>query len=233
MNQMKELFRWYFSKNALPVWCIFLLDCATVYLSCLLVYAINNGILMTLQQFWPLTGTLLIYIACYIVGFRLFHTYSGVIRFSSFVDLQRVGFAVITGFALIIIARLFGLNEILVEIRLRDIIFSALLILLLMCAMRVLVKYLYDTTYQLKQAKPIFIYGVKQGGISIAKSIRNQDPAKYVLSGFVSDITDIQHRRLMGVEVYANNDKLIDTMKKHHVRHLFVSPLKSESLKMI
>lgn len=85
---------------------------------------------MTLQQFWPLTGTLLIYIACYIVGFRLFHTYSGVIRFSSFVDLQRVGFAVITGFALIIIARLFGLNEILVEIRLRDIIFSALLILL-------------------------------------------------------------------------------------------------------
>lgn len=60
-----------------------LLDCATVYLSCLLVYAINNGILMTLQQFWPLTGTLLIYIACYIVGFRLFHTYSGVIRFSS------------------------------------------------------------------------------------------------------------------------------------------------------
>lgn len=231
MNQMKELFRWYFSKNALPVWCIFLLDCATVYLSCLLVYAINNGILMTLQQFWPLTGTLLIYIACYIVGFRLFHTYSGVIRFSSFVDLQRVGFAVITGFALIIIARLFGLNEILVEIRLRDIIFSALLILLLMCAMRVLVKYLYDTTYQLKQAKPIFIYGVKQGGISIAKSIRNQDPAKYVLSGFVSDITDIQHRRLMGVEVYANNDKLIDTMKKHHVRHLFVSPLKSESIR--
>ena len=97
--------------------------------------------------------------------------------------------------------------------------------------MRVLVKYLYDTTYQLKQAKPIFIYGVKQGGISIAKSIRNQDPAKYVLSGFVSDITDIQHRRLMGVEVYANNDKLIDTMKKHHVRHLFVSPLKSESIR--
>ena len=231
MNRMNELFRWYFSKKALPVWCIFFLDCAIVFLSCLLVYALNNGILMTLRQFGPLIGTLSIYTACYIVGFRLFHTYSGVIRFSSFVDLQRVGFAVVTGFALILITRLLGLNEVLVEIRLRDMIYSALLILLLMCAMRVLVKYLYDTTYQQKQANPIFIYGVKQGGISIAKSIRNQDPAKYILAGFVSDVADIQHRRLMGVEVYANNDKLIDTMKEHHVRHLFVSPLKSESVR--
>lgn len=232
MNRLNSLFRWYFSRKALPIWCIFMLDCMIVFLSSLLVYVMNSGVMATIQHFWPLVGTLLVYTLCYIIGFRLFHTYSGVIRFSSFIDLHRVGFAVLTGWGLSILVNLLDHdNRVLVDVRLWDIVLSALISLSLMCAIRVLVKYLYDTTYQQKQAERVFIYGVKQGGISLAKSIHNQDPAKYILSGFVSEATDIQHRRLMGVKVYENDEKLIEVMKKHHVSHLFVSPLKSESFR--
>ena len=100
-----------------------------------------------------------------------------------------------------------------------------------MWMIRVIVKYLYDLTYHQEQAERVFIYGVKQGGISLAKSIRNQDPAKYILSGFVSDVNDIQDRLLMGVRVYANDKRLVSEMRKKHTNILFVSPLKSEDLR--
>lgn len=231
MNIISKWSHWYFTKGALPYWCIFIIDCLTVLLSGLLVYTMYNGVLHTLEVFWQVIGTLCVYLVFYIVGFRLFHTYSGIIRFSSFVDLQQVGFAMLTGLVLIGITRLLGLGEMLKDIRLRDLVLSAFLATLAMWAIRVLVKYLYDSTFQQNQAERIFIYGVKQGGISLAKSIRNQDPAKYILTGFVSDVTDIQHRMLMGVQVYANDEKLVEIMKKKHATILFVSPAKNESLR--
>ncbi len=231
MNPLFKLFHWYFSRKALPYWGIFLFDCLIVFLSGLWIYALNNGVYHTLSIFWPLAGTWGVYTLFYVVGFRMFRTYSGVIRYSSFVDLQRIGFAVLTGLILIAIGRSLGLNEYLAEIRMRDIVLAALLSVSLMWMLRVIVKYLYDLTYHQEQAEHIFIYGVRHGGISLAKSIRNQDPAKYILSGFVSDVSDIQDRFLMGVQVYANDERLVSEMRKKHASTLFVSPLKSEDLR--
>lgn len=231
MNSLFKLFHWYFSRKALPYWGIFLFDCLIVFLSGLLIYALNNGVYNTLSNFWLLAGSWGIYTLFYIVGFRMFRTYSGILRYSSFVDLQRIGLAVLAGLILIYIGRQLGLNEYLAEVRMRDIVLAALLAVSLMWMIRVIVKYLYDLTYHQEQAERVFIYGVKQGGIGLAKSIRNQDPAKYILSGFVSDVNDIQDRLLMGVRVYANDKRLVSEMRKKHTNILFVSPLKSEDLR--
>lgn len=230
MNPVSKLTRWYFSQKALPYWCILGMDCAIVLLSNLLVFMVNTGS-VSRQQYGHLLLTLFVYLICYIIGFRQFHTYSGVIRYSSFIDLQRVGFATLMGVVLIGILRLLDSSGILIEIRLRDILLSAILSVSLMWGIRVLVKYLYDSTYQPGHAEHIFIYGVKQGGISLAKSIHNQDTSRYILSGFVSDETDVQHKMLMGVQVYANDERLTEIMRKKHADILFVSPLKSEDLR--
>ncbi len=97
--------------------------------------------------------------------------------------------------------------------------------------MRIFVKYLYDEAYQIKMAERVFIYGVKSGGISLAKSIRNGDPSTYALAGFVSDLTDMSHRMLMGVRVYNNDEHLVEQMRKQHARILLVSPLKNEAIR--
>lgn len=231
MNPFFKLFYWYFSRKALPYWCVFILDCLIVFLSGLVIYVLNNGLLHSLQSLGLLTCTLGVYLLFYIIGFRWFRTYSGIIRYSSFIDLQRILLAMLTGLVLTGIGNVLGLDDRLMKIRWRDIVLSALLATSLMWAVRVLVKYLYDSTFRQNQAQRIFIYGVKQGGISLAKSIRNQDPAKYILAGFVSDVAEIQHRMLMGVKVYANDNKLAAIMRKRGVKILFVSPLKSERLR--
>ena len=232
MNLFSRLSTWYFSKKSLPYWGIILLDCCLILFSGLLVYTLNNGVLSTLDILGHLLVTLLVCLIPYLVGFRLFHTYSGIIRYSSFVDLQKVGFAVLFGLICVVVFQaLTGFSPYLVYIRKRDLILSALLAMSLMWMMRVFVKYFYVSTFRVAKAERAFIYGVKQGGVSLAKSIQNQDPARFVLAGFISDQTEIGNRYLMGVKVYPNNEDLIGVMRRLQADVLLVSPLKVEAIR--
>ena len=232
MNPFSRLSTWYFSKKSLPYWGIILLDCCLILFSGLLVYTLNNGVLSTLDILGHLLVTLLVCLIPYLVGFRLFHTYSGIIRYSSFVDLQKVGFAVLFGLICVVVFQaLTDFSPYLVYIRKRDLILSALLAMSLMWMMRVFVKYFYVSTFRVAKAERAFIYGVKQGGVSLAKSIQNQDPARFVLAGFISDMAEIGNRYLMGVKVYPNNEDLIGVMRRLQADVLLVSPLKVEAIR--
>ena len=232
MNPFSRLSTWYFSKKSLPYWGIILLDCCLILFSALLVYTLNNGVLSTLDILGHLLVTLLVCLIPYLVGFRLFHTYSGIIRYSSFVDLQKVGFAVLFGLICVVVFQaLTDFSPYLVYIRKRDLILSALLAMSLMWMMRVFVKFFYVSTFRVAKAERAFIYGVKQGGVSLAKSIQNQDPARFVLAGFISDLTEIGNRYLMGVKVYPNNEDLIGVMRRLQADVLLVSPLKVEAIR--
>ena len=231
-DPFSRLSTWYFSKKSLPYWGIILLDCCLILFSGLLVYALNNGVLSTLDILGHLLVTLLVCLIPYLVGFRLFHTYSGIIRYSSFVDLQKVGFAVLFGLICVVVFQaLTDFSPYLVYIRKRDLILSALLAMSLMWMMRVFVKFFYVSTFRVAKAERAFIYGVKQGGVSLAKSIQNQDPARFVLAGFISDMAEIGNRYLMGVKVYPNDEELVSVMRKKRSNVLLVSPLKVEAIR--
>lgn len=229
---LSKISRWYFSKRALPLWGILMLDCMIVLLSELAVYAVNNGPGFTYAHFGAIFGAFAFYLIFYIIGFRLFHTYSGIIRYSSFVDLQHVGFAMLTGLAMIGVCKYgFHSDMWLFPIRMKELIISALISIALMWALRVAVKYLYDTMSTNINTKPVFIYGVKEGGVSLAKSIRNSPRPEYHIDGFITDGDDMQGRMLMGVRVYPNDDKVVDIMKSRGVSTLLVSPLKNENIR--
>ena len=223
-----NIFSWYFSKRALPYWAIFIIDCLIVLFSFVTVQVVLGGIARFIIG--SPTQQLLTYgicLLCYILGFHIFHTYSGVIRYSSFVDLLRIGFAALMALACIFIISLF----VPLTITSAEILLSSVMAVLFMWMVRVIDKYLYDTTAMDGRKERIFIYGVKRGGISLAKSIRNQHPAKYEVVGFVSDGQDMQNRILMGVPVFPNDENLIKEMKERRATELFVSPLKTEALR--
>ncbi|MDD6100182.1 MAG: nucleoside-diphosphate sugar epimerase/dehydratase [bacterium] len=227
-SYISRISRWYFSRRALPYWGILALDCVIVFLSGLIVHILNIGLYSTLGQFWPLMGTYALYGIFYLLGFWIFRTYSGIIRYSSFVDLQRLAFAMLLGTGCIIIARLaIPTNEWLVYIRIRDLFFTFILATTLMWSVRVVVKYIYDLTYHTRFAKRVFIYGVRQGGIALAKSLRNEDMSPYRLAGFVSHEPEMQHHLLMGVKVFPDDDSLVERMHEKDASVLLVSPHQS------
>lgn len=223
-----NIFSWYFSKRALPYWAIFIIDCLIVLFSFAAVQITLGGITNFITcAHTPQFLSYGICLLCYILGFHFFRTYSGVIRYSSFVDLQRIGFAAILAVACIFIISMFTH----LTVSRAEILLSSIVAVLFMWMVRVIVKYLYDTTAMGGHKERIFIYGVKLGGISLAKSIRNQHPAKYEVMGFVSDGVDMQNRILMGVPVFPNDENLVEEMKSRRATEIFVSPLKTEALR--
>lgn len=175
---------------------------------------------------------LLLDLLLYGVAFRLFHTYSGIIRYSSFVDLQRVGTAMVVGTVLVFaVRRCPGLEEWFVPMRVRDLLAVFVLATLLMWAVRMLVKFLYDNCFGNSMASRAFIYGVRFAGIALAKSIRNQKPSPYIIEGFVSDESEFYRYRLMGVKVYPNDERLVERMLEKKVKVLLVSPMKNDDLR--
>lgn len=232
MSYFSRISSWYFSRKALPYWAIAMIDCLIVYISMLFVYSLNNGVIHTATILGPLSFTMLLYLCCYVLGFKLFRTYTGVFRYSSFIDLQRVSGAVLVGLVLsLALHTLLTYSDVFIHIRLRAILIWSVMSLLLMWSMRVFIKFLHDYSFAKKNAEKVFIYGVRDGGIAIAKSLNNLDSGKYTLSGFITDESEMFGRVLMGVTVYANDSNLIDLMKRKGVTKLLVSPLRTERLR--
>ena len=232
MNIFQNLTRWYFSKRALPFWAILLLDALIVVVAVVLVVVLTDGAVNTIMQRKSLALAAMIYLLCYLVGFRALHTYAGVIRYSTFVDLQRVAFGNLIGLGLSMVMRWALIQtDYLPMLTYVDLITVFMLATLMMWMLRVLVKFIYDMGYHSSRAKRVFIYGTRKGGVSLAKSIRSEENSKYVLAGFVSDDENYIGRRMMGVRVVNNGLELVDEMKMRGATVLLVSPAYSEKFR--
>ena len=232
MNFLLNLARWYFSRRTLPYWMILILDCLIVFMAGCIALALTEGTVNAIYHWKDLSVAMIACLCCYLVGFRLLHTYSGVIRYSSFVDLQRVAFANLIGLSLTIVVRLAfvacDLHPVLNNMGLLTVFIIATM---LMWMLRVVVKFIYDMGYNSKRAKRVFIYGTRQGGVSLAKSIRNAEKSPFVLAGFVTEDATYVDKRLMGVRVVKNDISLVEAMKLRGASVLLVSPLYSEKLR--
>ena len=226
-----KIAHWYFSKSALPYWGVVLLDCLSIFCSGCLVAVFTDGAVATILQWKALSLSMLAYLCCYIVGMRLLHTYAGVIRYSSFVDLQRVALANVVGFSLSLPLRVLLAHWGLAVLGYYDLLGLFLLATLLMWTIRVVVKFLYDMEFNSKRAKRVFIFGTKNGGISLAKSIRNEENRRYILAGFVSADEKYINKLLMGVRVVKNDLALVEEMKLRGATVLLVSPLYSDKFR--
>lgn len=226
MKFFDKLVNWYFSKQSLPYWCIFLFDCLLVFLSFLLVYQQVYSGAETLSVLWQLCSMCAIYAAFFAVGFKMFHTYDGILRYSSFVDMQRVGYASLVGCVLSYFGH-FGLMQFeyfqRVYVGGREIALASIISVLLLWAVRVLVKTVYDVSIDKLNARATLIYGVTKGGMGLAKQVRNDKTLKMSLAGFVSDEEHVKHRVLMGLSVYPLDSNLKNVIRKHHVECLLVA----------
>lgn len=229
MRIFSRVINWYFSRNALPYWCILLIDFAIIIFSGLLGYYFLYGGDVLTQNFWNVFKELCILLIPFAISFRIFHTYSGIFRYSSFVDLARLFYAMVIGTVIAYVGYLFIPND--KETFFLDnptlLVLSLIIATLFMCALRVIVKSMYDLFRADGHNKRIFIYGVKEGGISLAKSIRNETPNRYTIKGFVSSESRMRGKWLMGLPVWSDEDDLVGIMSKQNATVLMVSPLQT------
>lgn len=233
MRFLHKLTDWYFLKGSLPYWGVLTLDSLIVLFSGYIGNYLELGGMDFAQHFWQITWGNLICVVLFFIGFRLFHTYTGIIRYSSLIDLQRVGMASLVG---TILSYLVGVG--ISSIGSESVIMHGMLgnITMLVCTTMLMwvermgVRALFDT-FRTDKAVPVAIYGTKAGGIALANSIRTVEEKQYVLQAFISDDPEIKNAYLMGKRVFLNGEGIAEKLREIKVRTVLVSPLKSERLR--
>lgn len=224
MKSFKSLARWYFSKAALPYWGILLLDCIFVTLAGYLIYIALHGVRDTMSVFSSLSWTLCAFLLCYVISFRAFHTYDGVIRYSSFRDLLRVSQAVLVAVILIFLFQLIvGAAGLPVIFGVLEIVLMAFVAVVCMWTARVWVKTLYEKFSHPDNRVRTFILGVNEG-VALAKNINSSESSQFEVCGFVTDRVNLERRRLMGVKVYRFDESLPEKMLMAGSRTLVIPP---------
>ena len=229
MLSIRKMVDSYFSKHTFPYWCVLLLDCAILFLSGVFVYwCFNRGTALQLN-FWPLTYLMLLCVGVHFIFFATFRTYSGIIRYSSFSDLLRVAYAMGCSCLAVIILHVFTNrvpSEVFAHVQVRHILIAEAIATGLMWLLRVSIKWVYDTYFRTEAAKNVFIYGIRAGGIGLAKAIRSEKPMHHRLRGFISHDPALgaNGTRLMGEPVYEVNASLPDVIRRKGIDAVLVAP---------
>ncbi len=162
MGLLNKFSKWYFSKSALPYWCVLILDSLILIVSALFIRLIKVGATAFIGSFSAVLLYLLLTLVSFVVAWRFFRTYSGILRFSSFVDLERVVLANITaGAILFVLSLVLGWLKFSSDIIALPSIIEILEVVgtttLLMWMERVLVKTLYDIFRHDSNTQRVFI----------------------------------------------------------------------------
>lgn len=224
----------YLLAKVLPVWTILLIDVAIIALSVLLAYALRYDVSVLFTGRLPIAGSLLLVVAVNLIFFHLFHTYSNVLRFSSFVDLRRILFSLTVSYALLLagcgVARYFRLSALPTT---SILLISYLVSFGLMACLRITVKTFFELlNFDGSHCANVFIYGAKEAGVNIAKALRVSLRNHYRLCGFIADEPELVDKTMMGVKVYPNDENLMERLDERNVHTIIVSPNKMEELKL-
>ncbi len=228
-----DIFSHISSLSYLPRWVVLFVDIVISIFSCIVSYYAVQ--LFSISTTKPILGTnwsFFIIICLQIFFFWIFHTYSGVLRYSNYVDAAKLLLAVLSNIIILSLLNLiyYLINDIYLFSNLGLLIYTILNFLLLFLV-RLIVKVTYDTFSQSSNhIIPVMIYGTKSAAIGIAKMLRTDSNTKYKLIGFIDDNKNATQRLIMGMKVYLLNEKNVQNIISKKAKAIIVSPMKMKEI---
>jgi FlaA1/EpsC-like NDP-sugar epimerase len=233
-NPIKNIINWYFSKKALPYWIVLCFDSFMVFISGFIAYWLFHRGYNTVQESYRLAHVMLLYVALSWIGMRMFHTFSGIIRYSSFVDLRRVANANIMSIIIVWLAHyaVYRLpSDYFAHLTSREIIMTFFIAAILMGGTRIVVKTLYESSIANSKAMRALVYGTMSGGVAIATSITAQEPKRFLLKGFITHEEHNKKDQLLGQKIYSPDESLPEVIQKEGIEAVLISPLRNEQFR--
>ena len=228
-----KIFHRYLSAKVLPIWTILLIDVLIIVVSSLLAYALRYDFRSIFLESSTIDKTIVWTVIVNLVFFRVFRTYSNVLRFSSFIDIMRIFVSLTVSYALLMISSVLLASYLDIRLAPVSVLFMAYIIsFAIMSCSRIVVKMFYELlNFDGSHSANVFIYGAKEAGVNIAKALRVNLRNHYRLRGFIADEPELINKVMMGVKVFPNDESLIDVLNDRDVHTITISPAKMEELK--
>lgn len=222
----------YLSTKVLPIWTILLIDVFIIILSSILAYILRYDLRSLFLESSNIDKAIFGAVIVNLIFFRVFRTYSNVLRFSSFVDIMRIFVSLTVSYAILMAINVLGDSFFNTKLVPFSVVFMSYIIsFAMMASSRVIVKTIFDMlNFDGRHSANVFIYGAKEAGVNIAKSLRVNLRNHYRLRGFIADEPELINKVMMGVKVYPNDDTLIDNLLDRDVQVVIISPAKMEAL---
>lgn len=232
MKVFGKFINWYFGRSALPYWCIMIFDLMVCFLSGVFIVWLRHPASDVLAAWPQLMHTLGLFAVLNFISFRVFHTYSGILRYSQFIDLMRVTNACVLSMLLAFVFSLCALNcgwdDFFFIFTGRKLIILYLGNILAMCIPRVLVKLIFDNALVSSTAMNTLVYGTRAGAIAITNNVCDEKPVHFLIKGYVGDEREHYNERLMGKKIYSVHEDLIPVIESQCIKAFLVSPLRHE-----
>lgn len=229
-----DIFSHFISIKYLPRWFVLLVDISLCIFAFIFSYFIVSHLSITNNEvlYLALPGRLIILLFFQLIFFWIFHTYSGILRYSGYVDAVKLLLAVFSNVALL------GFFNLLVQTSFDiqlfyyySLLFYGVISFFLLFIVRLSVKTMFDFISENSgNTLPVMIYGTKSAGIAIAKMLRTNEKVKYKLVGFVDDDKQSIEKVIMGVKVYMKTEKNVHEIISKKAKAIIVSPLKMETI---
>lgn len=232
MKLFSSFFNWYFGRNALPYWCIVIFDFLLCFFGALFVMWLRHPLTSLLPHTTELTHTLLAFGVANLIGFRMFHTYSGILRYAQFVDLLRVLYASLFSMVLALLFNYsvlrFGWDDVFFPLTGRKIAIIYIFTAALMGCSRILIRVIFENVLVSKNAQNVLIYGTHAGAISMTNEARSNKPVRFLIEGYIGDSKPHYKERLMGKHIYSTQEDLLEVIQAKNIKAVLVSPLKHD-----
>ncbi|WP_281643745.1 polysaccharide biosynthesis protein [Bacteroides zoogleoformans] len=227
-----KLIQRYLSTKVLPIWTILLIDVCIIIVSSILAYVLRYDFKSVFMETSTIDKAIFGTVIINLIFFRIFRTYSNVLRFSSFVDIMRIFVSLTVSYAILMGINVLGDAFLNIKLAPFSVLFMSYIIsFAMMASSRVIVKTIFEVlNFDGRHSANVFIYGAKEAGVNIAKSLRVNLRNHYRLRGFIADEPELINKVMMGVKVYPNDDTLIDNLLDRNVQVVIISPAKMEEL---
>lgn len=232
--QQSDIFSHWINVDYLPRWGVLLLDLLIIFIAYAISFIIGSNMLEYNLDYLtlPIWLQILITMVIQTIFFWAFHTYSGILRYSTFVDIIKVSFSVLlTGTIMISINEISKHSANIVLLLNTVVIIYMFVAITMLFGWRVTIKTVFEyLSHQHTSSNKVFIYGTQSAGLSIAKMLQSNLDSPYRPVGFIADKGEKTTHNMLGLNVYLRDEKLIQTMHDKGVTGVIVSPLKMKSI---
>ncbi|MBR5854131.1 MAG: polysaccharide biosynthesis protein [Paludibacteraceae bacterium] len=231
-----DIFSHWTNISYLPRWGVLLLDLLIVFVAVIISFSIGNSLFTygTEDLLMPIWAQCMIVVALQTLFFWVFHTYSGILRYSTFIDTIKVALSVVaTGLVSIIINVIIKSATISVN---HPFLTTVLVIYIFVAATllfgwRVTIKTIFEyISHHQANVQKVLIYGIQSAGLSIAKMLQSNIDSPYRPIGFIADDCDLTQHNMLGLHVYRRDENLLQIIKEKQVESIIVSPLKMKHI---
>jgi len=204
------------SLRYLPRWMVFLIDVCILFVSLGTAFFILNKITI-LPKYLPIEWKYIVIIGTNIIFMYVFKTFAGIIRHSTFIDIQKIFWSsfITVVFLLVLKYSTFWLTKI-------KLFYTPLLLLYFVISFtallvfRLAVKQSFYFVKHVKastQKKRIMVLGISDHSVAIAGAILDNDNLPYEFTGFLTKRNDSKYAKILGLKILTQ-DKFLNKTKE-------------------